>query len=176
MKPIDIIRVTPKDINQLQNIGRQTFYESFAAENSEENMENYLNHAFSVAKVTAEISDKNTLIYFAKLEGNVIGYLKLNIGDSQKELQDTNSLEIERIYVLREFQGRNIGQLLYEKAIEVAKEKNVDYVWLGVWEKNPRAIKFYQRNGFVAFDKHIFMLGNDPQTDILMKLKLDNSY
>lgn len=169
---MNIRKVTLNDIDQLQKIGKQTFYETFSAENTEENMINYLNKGFSIEKLTTELSDKNTEFYFATLDNNVIGYLKLNFGQSQTELQDDKALEIERIYVLKEFHGKKVGQVLYEKAIEIAKEKNADYVWLGVWEENPRAISFYKKNGFVEFDKHIFKLGNDEQTDIMMKLKL----
>ena len=79
------------------------------------------------------------------------------MGKSQTEKQSTNSLEIERIYVIKEFHGKNIGQLLCDKAIEVATQKGAEYVWLGVWEENPRAINFYKKNGFVEFDKHIFI-------------------
>ncbi|MFD2832491.1 GNAT family N-acetyltransferase [Christiangramia antarctica] len=75
--------------------------------------------------------------------------------------------------MLKEFHGKKVGKMLYDKAIELAKEKNIDNVWLGVWEENLRAIRFYEKNGFVAFDKHIFKLGNDEQTDIMMKLKLN---
>ncbi len=100
--------------------------------------------------------------------------MKLNFGQSQTELKDDKAIEIERIYVLKEFHGNKVGQILYDKAIEVARQKNADYVWLGVWEENPRAINFYKKNGFVEFDKHIFKLGEDEQTDIMMKLKLPN--
>lgn len=169
---MNIRKVTLNDIDQLQKIGKQTFYETFSAENTEENMINYLNEGFSIEKLTTELSDKNAEFYFATLDNNVVGYLKLNFGQSQTELQDDTALEIERIYVLKEFHGKKVGQVLYEKAIEIAKQKNADYVWLGVWEENPRAISFYMKNGFVEFDKHIFKLGNDEQTDIMMKLKL----
>lgn len=81
-------------------------------------------------------------------------------------------MEVGRIYVLKEFHRKKAGQMLYEKAIKIAKEKNVDYVWLSVWEENSRAIRFYEKNGFVAFDKHILKLGNEEQTDIMMKLEL----
>ncbi|GAB3364439.1 N-acetyltransferase [Arachidicoccus ginsenosidivorans] len=172
MDILNIRKVTLNDIDQLQKIGKQTFYETFSAGNTEENMINYLNEGFSIEKLTTELSDKNTEFYFATLDNNVIGYLKLNFGQSQTELQDDKALEIERIYVLKEFHEKKVGQVLYEKAIEIAKEKNADYVWLGVWEENPRAISFYKKNGFVEFDKHIFKLGNDEQTDIMMKLKL----
>jgi ribosomal protein S18 acetylase RimI-like enzyme len=98
--------------------------------------------------------------------------LKINFGDAQTELKDNKSVEIERIYVLQAFQGKKLGQALYEKAISIAKEMKVKYVWLGVWEQNHRALQFYKKNGFVQFDTHIFKLGNDEQTDIMMKLEL----
>ena len=98
--------------------------------------------------------------------------LKRNFGHSQTELNDNEALEIERIYVLKDFQGKKIGQKLYEKAVEVAKQNKVKYIWLGVWEKNQKAIDFYEKNGFVPFDKHIFVLGDDEQTDIMMEMEL----
>ena len=172
----DIRKVTLHDIGNLQKISRQTFYETFSDTNTEENMKNYLKDNFSVDKLTVEINDKNVEFYFATLDDTVIGYLKINFGQSQSELQDDNGIEIERIYVIKEFQGKKIGQILYNKAIEVAGQKNADYVWLGVWEENVRAINFYRKNGFLEFDKHIFKFGNDEQTDIMMKLKMNNLF
>lgn len=174
MEFMKITRITTNEIDQLQKIGRQTFYETFSTGNTQENMQKYLDERFSIEKLTAELNDKNAIFYFAQLENKIVGYLKINFGDSQTELKDDKSLEIERIYVLKEFQGKKIGQILYDKAIEIAKQKDADYIWLGVWEENPRAIKFYKKNGFVEFDKHIFKLGDDEQTDIMMKLKLTN--
>jgi ribosomal protein S18 acetylase RimI-like enzyme len=106
------------------------------------------------------------------LDEKVIGYLKLNMGGSQTELKDNDALEIERIYVLKDFHGKKVGQLLFDKAITIAKEQQVAYVWLGVWEENKRALQFYTKNGFVEFDQHIFVLGDEAQTDIMMKLEL----
>lgn len=169
---IKIRRINTNDITELQKIGKQTFFETFASQNSEENMVEYLEKGFSIEKIKVELEDKNAEFYFAELNEEAIGYLKVNFGQSQTEIKDENALEIERIYVLKEFYGKKIGQILFEKALELAKNKKVDYVWLGVWEENQRAIRFYEKNGFVAFDKHIFKLGNDEQTDIMMKLKL----
>lgn len=173
MTGIDIKKVKLEEIDQLQKIGRQTFYETFSAGNTEENMKKYLDEGFSITKLTAELNDKNVEFYFATLDNKVIGYLKLNFGQSQTELKNENALEIERIYVLKEYHGKNVGQLLYNNAMQIAKQKYADYVWLGVWEENPRAINFYKKNGFVEFDKHVFKLGNEEQTDIMMKLKLN---
>ncbi|MGQ7946748.1 GNAT family N-acetyltransferase [Flavobacterium sp. WC2509] len=172
MVNITIKKVTLNDIDQLQKIGRQTFKETFSESNSEENMKSYLEVGFSNEKLTEELTDRNSDFYFATVDNEVIGYLKLNFGDSQTELKDNKSLEIERIYVSKEFHGKSVGQLLYDKAIQVAKLNDSEYVWLGVWEENLRAIRFYKKNGFVEFDKHIFKLGNEEQTDIMMKLKL----
>jgi len=135
-------------------------------------MTKYLDEGFSIEKLTAALNNKKSEFYFATLENNVLGYLKLNFRQSQTELKDDKTLEIKRIYVLKEFHGKKVGQLLYEKAMQIAREKNADYVWFGVWEENPRAINFYKKNGFVEFDKHIFKLGSDEQTDIMMKLQL----
>lgn len=169
---IEIKPVSFNDIELLQQVGRQTFAETFSAGNTEENMTKYLEEGFSVEKLTGELHNPDSEFYFAVNDQDVIGYLKLNFGNSQTELKDSRALEIERIYVLKEFHGKNIGQLLYEKAIQIARQKNAEYVWLGVWEENPRAISFYKKNGFVEFDKHLFKLGNDEQTDIMMKLQL----
>lgn len=169
---ITIRKIRTIDIIELQNIGKLTFAETFSSGNSEENMKKYLEEGFSIDKLTAELNDPNAKFYFAELDGKTIGYLKVNMGQSQTEIKDNNALEIERIYVLKEYHGKKVGQILYDKAIELAKEKNVEYVWLGVWEQNPRAIRFYEKNGFKAFDKHIFKLGNDEQIDIMMKLKM----
>ena len=132
-------------------------------------MRKYLNEGFSIEKLTAELKNENSVFYFALSENNIIGYLKINFGVSQTELNDEKALEIERIYVSKEYHGKKVGQVLYDKAIQIANESNVNYVWLGVWEENQRAIRFYEKNGFVEFDKHIFNLGNDEQTDIMMK-------
>jgi len=174
MEDIIIKKVNVDEIDQLQNIGRQTFYETFSASNTQENMQGYLESGFSADKLLAELSDTNAEFYFAKVANHIIGYLKLNFGASQTELKSENGLEIERIYVLQEFHGKKVGQTLYNKAIEIANSKNAQFVWLGVWEENIRAISFYKKNGFVAFDKHIFKLGEEEQTDIMMRLNLNN--
>jgi len=135
-------------------------------------MQKYLSEEFSTAKLTTELNDENAEIYFAQQDNEVIGYLKVNFGESQTELKDNKALEIERIYVLKDYHGKMIGQILYDKVLEVAQHRNVDYIWLGVWEENPKAINFYKKNGFVEFDKHIFKLGNDEQIDIMMKLEV----
>lgn len=173
MENITIKKATPKDIDLLQKISRETFFETYSKLNTEENMQKYLEENFALETLTTELDNSNSEFYFALRGGDVIGYLKLNFGASQTDLKDNKSVEIERIYVLRAFHGNNVGHRLYEKAIQVAKQIKADYVWLGVWEENAKAIAFYKKHGFVEFDKHIFKLGDDEQTDFMMKLELN---
>lgn len=175
MTNTNIIKASLNDLRKLQIISKQTFVETFSAVNTAENMAKYVEENLSLEKLISELNDSNAAFYFAVNNNAVIGYLKLNVGVAQTELKDNQSLEIERIYVLNAFQGKNIGQLLFEKAIQEAKKIHATYVWLGVWEENQRAINFYKKNGFVEFDKHVFHLGNDEQTDIMMKLELLNN-
>lgn len=172
MENIVLKAVNESDIEQLQQIAKQTFFDTFSPHNTEENMMKYLNEGFTAEKLISEIQNQHSKFYFAISENQVIGYLKVNTGDAQTELQNSNALEIERIYVSKDFHGKKVGQILYDKALQIAGEKNVDYVWLGVWEENLRAIQFYKKNGFTEFDKHIFKFGNEEQTDIMMKLNL----
>lgn len=169
---MNIKKVTLENLKQLQEISKQTFIETFSSGNTEENMKKYLEEDLSLEKLTQQINNNNSEFYFVELDNKAIGYLKLNFGQSQTELKDDKALEIERIYVLKEFHGKKVGQILYDKAIEVANQTDRDYVWLGVWEENTRAINFYKKNGFIEFDKHVFKLGSDKQTDIMMKLQL----
>jgi len=172
MNEIQINKIGIEQIEQLQQIGRQTFSETFAESNTAENMAKYLEEAYAHEKLKAELSDPNSVFYFAMMGQDVIGYLKLNFGASQTELNHNDALEIERIYVAKAFHGKKVGQLLFDKAIQVAKEQHLAYVWLGVWENNKRAIQFYTKNGFIEFDQHVFVLGDEAQTDLIMKLQL----
>jgi len=170
MEHIEIRKAVPDDVYKLQEIGRATFYETFSPFNTEENIKEYLCHSFATEKLKKELSDANSGFYFAYNGKTLTGYLKVNWGSSQTEIKDANALEIERIYVLKEYQGRKVGQHLYEKAIEIAGERGVDFVWLGVWERNHKALRFYLKNGFTEFDRHVFRLGKESQTDLMMKL------
>jgi ribosomal protein S18 acetylase RimI-like enzyme len=169
MQNIKLRKVEAEEVIALQKIAKQTFSETFSEINSEENMIKYEQESLSSEKLSSELANPDSQFYFASDSDQVIGYLKVNFGEAQSELQDPNAMEIERIYVLKDYHGQKIGQLLYDQAIAIARESKSQYVWLGVWEENHKALKFYEKNGFVAFDKHIFSLGNDEQTDILMK-------
>ena len=169
MESILITRVGVEDLKKLQAISRVTFEQTFSEHNNDSDMETYLNSSFSDEKLISEIKNAHSEFYFAKKAEKIVGYLKVNTGDAQTEKKDMSAFEIERIYVDQKYLGKKIGQLLFNKAIEIAKAKYASYLWLGVWEENHRALAFYNKNGFVPFDKHIFKLGNDEQTDIMMK-------
>jgi diamine N-acetyltransferase len=169
-----INKVSPDEIDILQKLSKQTFFESFSWGNTEENMARYLEEGFSIEKLSRELNDENTTFFFVKDGQVVIGYIKLNEGLSQTEHQEEDSLEIERIYVLKEYQGKGIGNELLNLAKHIANQKNAPYIWLGVWEENKKAIAFYDKNGFITFDQHVFMVGEDRQIDLMMKLVCRN--
>lgn len=172
MGDIQVKSASQADLQIVQHIGRETFYETFADSNTEQDMNKYLRESFNDARLSAELSNPDSLFFIAWADGNPVGYLKVNTGEAQTEPQDHSALQIERIYVKSSHHGKKVGQLLYEKALEVAQQQSSTYVWLGVWEKNPRAIRFYEKNGFTAFDKHMFKMGDDEQVDIMMRKEL----
>lgn len=174
MTDTTIRQATINDLVLLQEISRQTFSETYASVNTAENMEQYISTVFSSENLAAELSNPNTAFYFAVTNDTITGYLKLNFNTAPANLKTTNAVEVERIYVLKAMQGKKLGQLLLNKAIAVAQEKHADYIWLGVWENNINAIEFYTKNGLVPFGQHIFVLGNDEQTDILMQLPIES--
>ncbi len=116
----------------------------------------------------SELTNPDSEFYFAMNEDDIAGYLKLNFNNAQTEFQDKNALEIERIYVSGEHHGKHIGRQMLDFAVDIAA-KQFDYVWLGVWEHNHKAIGFYEHHGFEIFSSHEFLLGDDRQTDLLMK-------
>lgn len=172
MDHVNLERVQESDLEELQRIGRRTFKETFEAEDLESDMEKYLNEKFNESQLKLELRNQDSIFYFARLNKEVIGYLKVNLGQAQTEHLLKESMEIERIYVDSNYYGKGVGKVLFDKAIELAEEKKTQRVWLGVWEENPRAIRFYSKHGFHEFDKHIFKLGDDEQTDLLMKMEL----
>ena len=132
-------------------------------------MKQYLEDSFSTEKIKSELNNPDSYFFLAWENDDPVGYLKLNSGPAQTEPQNGDALEIERIYVKKSHHGRKAGQLLYDKAMEMAENLRKEYLWLGVWEENLRALNFYKKNGFETFGTHIFRLGDDEQTDLMMK-------
>jgi ribosomal protein S18 acetylase RimI-like enzyme len=171
MNSIFILRAKPADLETLVHLSRKIFNDSFDHLNKRENMEEYMDRAFNPEQLLTELNNPLSEFYFIMVDDVAAGYLKLNQGPAQSDIGDERSLEIERIYVDDEYQGQGLGSKLIDKAMERAKALKLDYIWLGVWEKNPDAIRFYQRQGFEIFGSHPFRMGDEEQTDVLMKCK-----
>ena len=157
------------DIETLRAIAYRTFDDAFGHQNAPATMDAYLEAAFSKAKLDAELRDPRSSFFFLFSDDILAGYLKVNEGDAQTDLRAPDSLELERIYVVRDFQGLGLGTTLLGKAMEIARKKKKKFVWLGVWEKNLNAIAFYEHNGFAKFATHDFLMGKERQVDHLMR-------
>lgn len=161
-----------EDLPFLVEISIKTFVSAFENQNNPEDFKNYMDRAFSKEQLKKELLNENVSFYLVYNDNNLVGYFKLNERDAQTEAFGDTSLEIERIYVLNEFQGKQFGKQMLFKIIETAKFKKLEFIWLGVWEKNTAAIRFYERHGFVKIGTHPYYIGNDKQTDWLMRLDL----
>jgi len=165
--------ISDDEAEALLAFAKKTFIDAFAQFNSRSNMEIYLAEKFTLAKIKSELATPGSSFFFARVHNEVAGYLKVNVESAQTESIDGRAMEIERIYVAHDYQGKGVAQALFDKALCLAKEYRADSVWLGVWEENPRAIRFYEKCGFEVFDTHSFRLGEELQTDIMMRLSLN---
>ena len=134
-----IRKINIDDLETLRNLSIQTFKETFEEVNTEEDMQKYLDENLSIEKLKTELENVNSEFYFAENNDEILGYLKLNFKDAQTEKLEETIFEIERIYVLKAFLGQKSDKFSLKKAIEIGREKNLEYVWLGVWEENHRA-------------------------------------
>lgn len=165
---IQILNCTADHVTALQTIGRNTFYETFNKQNTEQNMSNYLATAFDQKKLLTELSNPHSSFYLLYVNEKLAGYLKVNTADAQTDNVGNEALEVERIYVLNAFQKKGLGKVLMDKALQLAKAQQKNKVWLGVWEKNLNAIAFYEKLGFVKSGYHSFMMGDEEQRDYIM--------
>jgi ribosomal protein S18 acetylase RimI-like enzyme len=169
---IQLKSISAKDVAELKQLARTAFAQTFSDHNQPENVEKYLDESFTIEILSEELNNENSQFFFALVNNEPVGYLKVNVGAAQTELKDEDGMELQRIYVLEAYHGKSVGQALFEKAKSLAIEGDYPYLWLGVWEENHRALNFYRKNGFVPFDKHIFKMGDEEQTDWMMKLDL----
>ncbi|WP_228236725.1 GNAT family N-acetyltransferase [Allomuricauda sp. M10] len=163
---------TPNDLDTLIRISRETFAAAFEQANDPKDFNDYLKKAFHPDKMASELDDTHSFFYFVFEDEVLVGYFKLNLNDSQTDIKNPDAVEIERIYVLESHQGKQIGAWMIHQIIGLAKGMGKTFIWLGVWEENPKAIKFYQRHGFEKFDEHPYYIGSDKQTDWLLRLDL----
>ena len=167
---ISIRKAIPSDLADLLHMARTAFLQAFTAGNKPENITAYLNEAFTLAQFEKELQNRASIFFVAELEGEIIAYTKVNQVPAQTDIHDPESLEIARLYVLEEHLGSGLGKKLLDTAIEFAKQNKKKYLWLGVWEHNARAIRFYEKNGLRIFGSHPFPFGDEVQTDFLMRL------
>jgi len=170
---ISIRACTLEDAYVLQKISRHTYKDTFASMNTEANMKAYLEEAYDLDKLKQELSNEESFFYFIYQDDKLSGYSKLNEGNAQTDIYDPISLEVERIYVLKDCQGKGIGRYLMNKAVEIASQRNKFYMWLGVWEKNKKALEFYKRSGFYRIGTHPFIMGDEVQNDYILRKDLD---
>ena len=162
------------DLDKLIAISRKTFIEAFKTKNNPDDFNAYMKKAFSEEQLLMELADPLMSFYLVFSENKVLGYFKLNEDEAQRDIKDKSAMELERIYVKSTFQGNKIGYWMLNQIKYIAANKKKSYLWLGVWEKNTNAIRFYEKNGFIKFGRHPYYIGNDKQMDWLMKLNLVN--
>ncbi len=157
------------DAELIADLSRQTFYESFAPFNTKENMDKFMKEQFTRQKLIEEVKEPWLIFFLAYMDKEPVGYVKMRQGSVPMELVNHSCIEIARIYSVQHTIGKGVGKKLMQTCHDVAVQKGRDTLWLGVWEKNLRAIHFYTQWGFEKFGEQEFILGDDVQTDWLMK-------
>ncbi len=158
----------PVDAALLAELGAHTFSETFAATNKPEDMAAYLAAAFSPAQMVAELADPLATFFIAEVDARAAGYAKLYAGAAEAGIEGEKPIELVRLYVAQEWFGRGVGAALMDACVDEARRRGHRTLWLGVWEHNGRARAFYRKGDFRDVGQHIFQLGDDAQTDILM--------
>jgi len=163
-----------QDAETLARIGWTSFDEAFADHpaNHPDDMRIYMNEAFSVETISADLREPDTIYLIAEIDNEAVGYAKLKVNSREDGITGEKTFELCRLYALDKFIGKGVGRALMLKSFELAKEKGCDVFWLGVWEFNFRAQQFYEKFGFEKCGEHIFQLGSDPQTDWIMQKKI----
>ncbi len=171
---LKIRRGTFGDAEMLQPLAVKTFNDAFAGNplNKPEDMRVYIAEAFSLEQTARELADAETVFYVAEVGAEMIGYAKLQERSTEDCIADANPIELSRLYVRKDFHGRGIADKLMNECFDHARRKNYRTMWLGVWEYNFRAQKFYEKLGFTRVGSHVFQLGSDAQTDWVMERKL----
>ncbi|MGT2907570.1 GNAT family N-acetyltransferase [Streptococcus dentiloxodontae] len=173
MSKITLEKIEMEDVNKLRDIAIQTFTETFAHDNTPEQLQAFFDQAYTIEVLSAELSHPESLYRFIKVDGQIAGYLKVNWGAAQTEHELADAFEIQRIYVLQKFQGLGLGKQMFEFALEIAEQKGFTWAWLGVWEHNFKAQAFYKKYGFEKFAEHAFPVSDDKvDVDWLLRKRL----
>ena len=166
-------RIQNDKLELLRDISIKTFIETFESQNKKENIKQYLNTKMSLNNLKDELNNIYSYFYFIILKNKIIGYTKLNFESAQTEkIFIGKAFEVERIYLLSKYTRKGYGRKAFENIFQIGKKKGYEKIWLGVWEYNKNAIEFYKHLGFKMFSKHSFLLGNDNQTDLLLKINI----
>jgi diamine N-acetyltransferase len=165
---IKIRRVKIEDATILSELASKTFYDTFVRTCTAKDMEDFLFEYYNIEQVRKELNDVDDYFYFAEVDEIAVGYIRFKEDYSHYEkVNQWKALELKRLYILKDFHGKGVAQALIDFYFEYATKNNYELAWLGVWEFNFRAQKFYQKNGFMdTGDKHPFPIGSTPQTDI----------
>lgn len=161
-----------EDLEDLVTLSNNTFIEAFEKDNDPIDFKNYICEAFFTDSIIKQLENPESLFYFAFNGKQLIGYIKINQGAAQTEDFSDQCIELERIYVKSDFQNKGYGKELLNYAIGLARKADQDFIWLGVWQKNTNAVRFYERYGFRKFGTHPYFIGKDKQIDWLMRLDL----
>lgn len=168
--PDIIIRIADKqDAELIADLSRKTFYETFATHNTKENMEKFMNKQFSKKELMKEVGTLGNIFFIAFDKDVPVGYARMRESINHEKLGKANAIEIARLYASNKVIGTGVGKLLMQTCIDKAVQMKKQIIWLGVWEKNKRAIEFYTKWGFEKFAEHPFLLGDDIQNDWLLK-------
>ena len=171
---ITIRPATLGDAKPLTDLAYTTFWDAFAhhPKNAPDDLNHYMRQAFNLEQITLELADESSIFLIAEIDGKPAGYAKLIVGAIEDGITAKRPVELNRLYSHQEFIGKGVGQNLMDECFERARRHGHDVMWLGVWEYNPRAQRFYEKNGFRVVGRHTFQLGSDPQTDLLMQKEL----
>jgi GNAT superfamily N-acetyltransferase len=171
MADTKIRQATLDDAKLLTDLSYTTFWDAFAhhPKNAPDDLNHYMRQAFNIEQITEELADSNSIFLIAEVDSKPAGYAKLIVESIEEGIAATRPIELSRLYSHQEFIGKGVGQNLMDACFDLAADRGHDVMWLGVWEFNPRAQRFYERNGFRIVGRHTFQLGSDPQTDLLMQ-------
>lgn len=174
MAEILVRQATTDNAKVLTDLAYTTFWDAFAhhPKNAPDDLNHYMRQAFNLEQTTKELGEEKSIFLIAEIEGEAAGYAKIIIDNIEPGITAARPVELNRLYSHQQFLGKGIGQALMDACFDRAVRENRDVMWLGVWEYNPRAQRFYEKNGFRVVGSHVFQLGEDPQTDLLMQKEL----